>query len=224
MFNYAVKKEVIPYSVCNSIDKVAEKARDRKLKDQEIKELYSVLGNDAKDKLIKFLLYTGQRSAECREMVWTELEGDKWIIPAERTKSNTEHLVPLSRQAVKILESIEPQGRFVFSVDGGPLSRYYLPQRFRKINAKFEWEPKATPHDLRRTCKTLMSEMGIRPHVSERVLNHAMKGMEATYDVYTYSKEKRHALQKYADKIDSILGGKLKKGNVINIKSGAVGE
>ncbi len=65
-----------------------------------------------------------------------------------------------------------------------------------------------------------MSELEIRPHVSERVLNHAMKGMEATYDVHTYLKEKRHALQKYANEIDRILGTQPNKSNIIDLKTG----
>ncbi len=81
MFNFAIEEEIIGLSVCNRLKKFEEKSRSRKLKNQEIRELYSVLGDDVKDKLIKFLLLTGQRSTECREMKWPEIEGDKWLSP-----------------------------------------------------------------------------------------------------------------------------------------------
>ena len=59
-------------------------------------------------------------------------------------------------------------------------------------------------HDLRRTARSLMSRAGVLPHISERVLGHAMKGVEGTYDRHQYRDEKGHALKALAGLIESI--------------------
>jgi integrase len=53
-------------------------------------------------------------------------------------------------------------------------------------------------HDLRRTVRSGLSRLGVQPHISERVLNHAQPGIIATYDVYAYGPEKREALERWA--------------------------
>jgi integrase len=70
-----------------------------------------------------------------------------------------------------------------------------------KINPLSNW----TLHDLRRTAKTLMVRTGVRPDISERVLGHAISGVEGTYDRHSYADEKRDALEKLAAMIERIL-------------------
>ena len=65
--------------------------------------------------------------------------------------------------------------------------------------------PHWTLHDLRRTAKTLMVRAGVRPDISERVLGHAIVGVEGTYDRHSYADEKRDALEKLAAMIERIL-------------------
>lgn len=69
--------------------------------------------------------------------------------------------------------------------------------------------PNWTLHDLRRTAKTLMARAGIRPDISERVLGHVIRGVEGTYDRYSYADEKREALEKLAAIIERIVNGPL---------------
>jgi integrase len=78
-------------------------------------------------------------------------------------------------------------------------------------SAKKQSEGLATPlpnwtlHDLRRTAKTLMVRAGVRPDISERVLGHAIAGVEGTYDRHSYADEKREALEMLAAMIERIL-------------------
>jgi len=58
---------------------------------------------------------------------------------------------------------------------------------------------------VRRTAKTLMARAGVRPDISERVLAHVIPGVEGIYDRYEYLAEKRHALERLASLIDSIV-------------------
>jgi integrase len=62
-----------------------------------------------------------------------------------------------------------------------------------------------TVHDLRRTARSLMSRAGVRPDVSERVLGHAIQGVEGVYDRYSYDTEKGEALQMLSDLIVQIV-------------------
>jgi integrase len=74
-----------------------------------------------------------------------------------------------------------------------------------KKGAKVRPLPNWTIHDLRRTAKTLMVRAGVRPDISERVLGHAIAGVEGTYDRHSYAGEKRDALEKLAAMIEHIL-------------------
>jgi integrase len=63
-------------------------------------------------------------------------------------------------------------------------------------------------HDLRRTARSLMSRAGVQSEHAERVLGHAIVGVEGVYDQYDYRREKTDALEKLADLIERILNPK----------------
>ena len=86
-----------------------------------------------------------------------------------------------------------------------------------KKGAKVRPLPNWTLHDLRRTAKTLMARASVRPYISERVLGHAIAGVEGTYDRHSYADEKRDALEKLAAMIEHIL-------NPLASKAEALGE
>ena len=56
-------------------------------------------------------------------------------------------------------------------------------------------------HDLRRTVRTHLSRLGISEVVAELVLGHALKGLQARYNVYGFAPEKRAALEKWAQEL-----------------------
>ena len=63
-----------------------------------------------------------------------------------------------------------------------------------------------TPHDLRRTARTLMSEIGIPQEVAEACLGHVQPAIVSTYNRHSFPKEKADAWQRLADRIDEIEG------------------
>ncbi len=78
---------------------------------------------------------------------------------------------------------------YVFAGRGsGPFNSFS--QRKDELDQKLPAMPPWVIHDLRRTAKTLMARAGVRPDISERVLGHAIKGVEGVYDVHDYSDEK----------------------------------
>ena len=61
-------------------------------------------------------------------------------------------------------------------------------------------------HDLRRTLRTGLAELGVSFEVAERVLNHAMPGLQAVYNRHSYAAEKRAALVLWAEHVLSLTG------------------
>lgn len=64
--------------------------------------------------------------------------------------------------------------------------------------------PHFTVHDLRRTCRTLLTQQGTPGHVAERCLNHKLKGVEGIYDQYDYLEERKEALIQLAESIQKL--------------------
>jgi integrase len=60
-------------------------------------------------------------------------------------------------------------------------------------------------HDLRRTARSLMSRAGVRPDIAERVMGHAIAGVEGIYDRHSYREEKADALRRLAALVDDIV-------------------
>ncbi len=65
---------------------------------------------------------------------------------------------------------------------------------------------KWTPHDLRRTLRTRLAEIGIDDVVAERVLGHKLQGIMAVYNRHGYDTEKRQSLEHWAKKLRQIVG------------------
>jgi integrase len=91
----------------------------------------------------------------------------------------------------------------------GPL--YSFSQRKRELDAKLKlppWELEMPPwvlHDLRRTARSLMSRAGVSREHAERVLDHAIRGVEGVYDRHKYSDEKADALNRLAVLVERIV-------------------
>jgi integrase len=77
-----------------------------------------------------------------------------------------------------------------------------------------------TPHDLRRTAASGMTELGIDRLVVSKILNHVERHVTATYDRYSYFDQKRRALDAWAAHVDAILSGKQAASNVVTLAPG----
>jgi integrase len=202
--------------------KPRERARTRVLSDDEIRIIWSVL--DAAGTfgaLLKTLLLTAQRRDEVASMSRGEIGKDGvWTIPAERYKTKKPNFVPLSKEALAVVTAQlkDEKRNYAFpSRAGTPFSAFGKSKTALDkavLEAMRRHAPKGTKvapllnwtlHDLRRTAKTLMARAGVRPDISERVLGHAIAGVEGTYDRHSYVDEKRDALEKLAAMIQRIL-------------------
>jgi integrase len=135
-----------------------------------------------------------------------------WILPAERTKNEREHAIPLSLQAQALIAA-RPRfagSPFVFSTDGRrPVNNWGDVKRRISTRAGIAAESWRF-HDLRRTAASGMQKLGVQVPVIEKALNHVsgvFRGLVRTYQVHGYADEIRIALQRWADRVEEIVGG-----------------
>jgi integrase len=181
-----------------------ERARSRTLNDDELRTIWkATTGEGAFDRLIRFLLLTGARRTEGAAMTWGELHGADWALPAARNKTKVDLVRPLSKAARVALP--KRRGKYVFSTDNGKTSF----SGFSKGKTQLDRESGVTdwtPHDLRRTARTLMSRAGVNSDHAELCLGHVIAGVRGTYDRHAYHAEKAAAFEKLADLVGEIVG------------------
>jgi integrase len=210
--------------------KPAERARQRMLDDDEIRDVWHALeaanAPACYSAYIRALLLTAQRRDEVARMSWQEIKGDSWIIPAERYKTGIENVVPLTDAVLQLLGERRKAG-FVFTSRGGkvPFSGFSkakaaLDEAIAQLRKEARCPAMSpwTVHDLRRTARSLMSRAGVSADVAERVLGHKINGVRGVYDRHEYAAEKRDALERLAALVAQILAPAVE--NVVAMPSG----
>lgn len=141
--------------------------------------------------LIEWQLLTLVRPSEAAGTRWVEIdiESKLWTIPAERMKAKREHIVPLSSQALDILEIMKPissHREHVFPSRNDPKQ----PMNSQTANAAIKrigYGGKLVAHGLRSIASTAMNEAGINPDVIEAALAHCDKNeVRKAYNRSTY--------------------------------------
>ena len=153
-------------------------------------------------KALLFQVFTATRSGEVRGAVWSEInmQTGLWIIPSERMKAKREHRIPLSRQALVLLEAqpIIDKCEFVFpSSKLSPLSDMTLTAVMRRLKLE------AVPHGFRSTFRDWAAENTSFPNeVVEMALAHAIEDKtEAAYRRGDLLKKRTELMQEWADYI-----------------------
>jgi len=141
--------------------------------------------------LIEWQLLTLVRPSEASGARWAEIDLDAklWTIPAERMKAKREHIVPLSPQAIEILEVMKPisaHREHVFPSRNDPKQ----PMNSQTANAALKrigYGGKLVAHGLRSIASTAMNERGFNPDVIEAALAHSDKNeVRRAYNRSTY--------------------------------------
>ena len=152
---------------------------------------------------LEFLILTAARSGEVRGATWAEIDLDRtiWTVPAERMKNGREHRVPLSKQALSVLEKIPHLGAedFLFpAIRGGKLSDMAMTTILRKMNVD------AVPHGFRSSFRDWAAESSTYPHdVCEMALAHTIANkVEAAYRRGDLFKKRKRLMQDWADYCD----------------------
>lgn len=172
---------------------------------------YGELGDKLTGHALRLLALTFVRTNELIGAEWSEIdtEGATWIVPAERMKMKTEHVVPLSRQALAILAELRALGgasRYVFPGRNPdkPISNNTMLFALYRLGYK----GKMTGHGFRAVASTMLNESGFRPDVIERQLAHQERNaVRAAYHRAEYLSERRAMMQQWADMLDSLAHG-----------------
>ncbi len=164
----------------------------------------------------RLLIITGLRTGELRGALWSEIDTNKalWEISAERMKMRRPHIIPLSTQALAIIEQIRAMtGQFPLLFPGRndpskTMSETSINQVFKRIG----YTGRVTGHGFRHTMSTVLHEQGYNTAWIETQLAHVDKNaIRGTYNHAQYLDGRREMLQWYADYMASLEKG----GNVV---------
>jgi integrase len=221
MFNWAVATGRLETSPASGIPRPApSRARDRVLDDEELARVYL-----ASDQLgypfgpfYKLLILTAQRVQEVAGMRWGEIRGNQWTIPGERAKNGKAHFVHLSAAAQKVLATLPRADStdLIFSTNHrNPISG------FAKAKANLDERSGVSGwrnHDVRRTVTTGLANLGVPPHVCDKILNHAsgtISGVAAVYQKAEFLAERAVALERWGNHVVQLSGERKASGNAV---------
>lgn len=152
---------------------------------------------------VEFAILTSTRSGEVRSATWDEinLDGAVWTIPASRMKAGKEHRVPLSKQAISLLNAMPRQGLYVFpgTKENKPLSDMSLSAVLRRMK-----KDSVTVHGFRSTFRDWCAEHSNFPRaVAEHALAHKLPDKtEAAYQRGDLLTKRVALMQAWADYCD----------------------
>jgi integrase len=193
-----------------------QRARQRVLTDPELRAVWQTAGKTAAPfgPFVQFLLLSAARRGEAARMIWNEISGTDWTLPASRNKTKIDLVRPLSGVAQDVIAKLPRLAgcAFAFTTDGrrpfNSFSRAKVP--FDAASGVSNW----TLHDLRRTARSLMSRASVPSDHAERCLGHVIGGVRGTYDRHEYHREKKQAFEALAILIQQIIDP---QDNVISI-------
>ena len=153
------------------------------------------------------------RPGELRQAQWDDIDFDKAEWRYFVTKTKTEHLVPLSRQAITILRDLQPlsgTGQFIFPGGRDPkraMSDAAINAALRRMG--FNTQTEITAHGFRAMARTILAEeLHQRPEVIEHQLAHAVPdALGSAYNRTKFLKERRTMMQLWADYLDKLKAG-----------------
>jgi integrase len=226
LFGWLHRNRFVTVNPCTGVAKPSSgQSRDRVLTNDEIIKFWH-----ACDKIhptfaavFRLLLLTGERLNEVAGMRDSELDGEMWGLPGDRTKNKLPHQVPLPPLAMEIIESVPriENCPYVFTTNGRtPISgwskiKLALDREMGKL--KEPWRL----HDLRRTFITHLCELGISPHVVEQLVNHQgghRGGVAGVYNKSVLMPERTKALLRWAQHIEGLVSGEPTK-KVVRLRS-----
>ncbi|HQO80960.1 MAG TPA: integrase arm-type DNA-binding domain-containing protein [Deltaproteobacteria bacterium] len=154
------------------------------------------------------------RPGELRQMEWAEIDLDsaQWNLPAEKMKMKQPHIVPLSKQAVLILEELKPltgSGRYVFPSHRSrmrPMSNNAINASLRRMGYTSD---DMTGHGFRAMARTILDEvLQVRSDFIEHQLAHAVRDPNGrAYNRTAHLAERRKMMQQWADYLDGLKAG-----------------
>jgi len=218
-FSYAIAHGFIDYDPAQAVaaqipaQKVKHRAALTEPKDVALllRDIFHYQGTFVVQCALKLSPLLFQRPGEIRQMEWKDIDLDAKEWRYYVTKTEVLHLVPLSVQAVAILEEIKPltgNGRYVFPSsrgDGRPMSDGTIRTALKTLGYDSDV---MTAHGFRTTASTLLNEQGWSADAIERQLCHMPRDqIRAAYNRAQYLEERRRMMQAWADYLDALKNG-----------------
>lgn len=214
-FNWAISKDLIDTNPAAGLAAPAsERSRDRVLSSSELERVWKAAKTMSWPfgPIAQLLILTAQRRDEVVSMRWSEidLEEGVWTLPADRTKNGVPQRLPLPSLAKELLMALPRiEGTdFVFPSSRNPSAKPV--SGLSKAKARLDAEAGVSDwrfHDLRRTAASGMAQLGIAPHVIEKLLNHVtgqLGGVAGIYNRFGYDSEKGKALEAWANHLSRL--------------------
>ncbi len=221
VFRYAIATGRAERDISNDLRGALQPFKKRHLASitnpKEIAELLRAIksyqGNVITKCALQFAPLVFVRPGELRRAEWSEInfETAEWRIPAEKMKMRVTHIVPLSLQAISILQEIHPltgDGKYIFpSVKSSirPMSENTVLGALRRLGYT---KDEMTGHGFRSMACTILNEQGWHRDAIERQLAHAERNnVRAAYNYAEHLPERRKMMQHWADYLDELANG-----------------
>jgi len=180
-----------------------------------MRSIYAYTGHQQVIAALKLSAMFFVRPGELRSMEWAELdlEAAEWRIPGSKMKMKMDHLVPLSTQALEIIQSVKlmtGSRRYVFPSIGRSEDR---PMSENTINSALHamgyGTDKHTAHGFRAMARTIMDEvLEERVDLIEHQLAHAVKDPNGrAYNRTAHLPARKAMMQRWSDYLDKIRIG-----------------
>ncbi|PHR85446.1 MAG: integrase [Colwellia sp.] len=164
--------------------------------------------------LIEWQLHTMTRPSESAKAEWSEidLENKLWVIPAERMKMRLEHKVPLTEQAMEILERLKPitghrTHLFPSHIDH---KKHCNVETANKALIRMGYKNRLVAHGLRALASTTLNEKGFNSDVIEAALSHVDKNeVRRAYNRAEYLESRRELMCWWSEHIQQASIGSL---------------
>lgn len=216
-FNWAINEEYLTSNPLQSFKQGKPRRRKRILNDDELRAVWDAAGQIGGlfGPIVKLMLLTGQRRGEIAGLLDSFFSRNQQTLtlPSSLTKNHLEHTFPVGQMAAALISA-------QLNSDDRRGSAFLFPSRTsieRPFNGwskcKRELDKSAniapwTLHDLRRTFRSGLGRLGVRPDIAERLVNHVSSRteMEETYDLWSYLPEMREAMEKWESHVEAVLG------------------
>jgi integrase len=188
-------------------ERLASEARKpRALAEHEITAVWNAAGGrGAFGNVIRLLLLTGARRSEIAKLSRDRILSDRLVLPPMHTKMGEKHEVPLT-DLMRAVIAAQPATVSTLIFASEKTGRAFngwgksVTALGRAAGVTF------TPHDLRRTCRTLMSRLGVEPDIAELAIGHKRTGLDRLYNFDQAWQLRCDALAKVSAHVGSLIG------------------
>ena len=201
-FNWCIKRRYLTENPARGISRQQSTPRARVLSDAELKSIWRVTTEPTHfNAIVRLLILAGQRRGEIAALRAEYISGDLCTLPSELTKNGRQHLFPLGSMGLHIVGQLlsSSTAQYLFPARGSQTPFNGWSKCKNALDKKAAIAP-WTLHDLRRTFATKLAQLGVAPHIIERILNHVtgtLSPIALIYNRATYLEEMRAAMALY---------------------------